>query len=213
MIRIFPFCAAAMTIKGYVEESIVGEGALLRFLRFPPKDIRGSRLGLRARKELCRLAADTEGTYEIDGVIVPKSIKPVLGKDTAYRKVLLRLFNHGIVVRGMVGGVPYGSTDHRQRVVGLTPNGRKLWDVFGDDIRSGQKIRWEKWQEPSWVYDYQEDTLDWEKGHGYASVDRSTKTGQPMHGTSSRYLMASMKESELYFGPQKTILRRTTWSY
>ena len=111
----------------------------------PYEDIRGFRFGIAARRILPSLPHATLPPLhwqEYDHWHrIPKPIPNSVGK------MLKRLRDAGLI--WFVDRYAKRSDTEYERCVALTDLGQKVVEVFGDDMQRGQRVRWDKWQEPS----------------------------------------------------------------
>jgi hypothetical protein len=132
-----PPISAWVQVKG---GGLWGAGAIL-----PSGDVRGLRIGIAARRLLLQLkpAQDLPLHYETyDEWHQIK--KPVSGPDN---KVIRRLLFSGLI--WSVTRYDKGSDTSGFKCLALTPLGTAVMEVFGEDIKRGQRIRWSKWDIPS----------------------------------------------------------------
>ena len=120
-------------------------------LLLPPSDIRGIRFGCEARKILVELPHSSylhlEHSIYDSWQMFPRPSPPNT------RKVMNRLLSAGLVwwvdrynFDGKTGKPLDNDIDY---YFALTDLGQSVVEVFGNDMKQGRKVRWDKWKYPS----------------------------------------------------------------
>lgn len=160
---------------------------------YPSIDIRGCKLGSSARKLLLSLPF-----VETPPLLREESRGWLTIDSQAEKKVAKRLYLSGLLWSCDF----YESRGDAKawRKVALTPLGGKVLDVFGDDIRHGRRIRWQKWSEPSVASSPEK----WEQFLSSFDdlADAPEKTIEPrkplkLYGNSMDYLVARIARDEI----------------
>lgn len=111
----------------------------------PSADVRGLRIGKAARQLLLQLpsASDLSCHYE-DYDAWHHQPKPI---GNAFSKVVARLEESGLV--WCIRRYAQGSDADWTYCLALSPLGADVVKVFGENMKRGQRIRWDKWDRPS----------------------------------------------------------------
>ena len=137
----FVLMRVELRIKG---GGLSGWGYLL-----PENDIRGIRFGCGARKMLAEFSHSSYPPMEWSEYDSWKAFPSP--NPPNQRKILSRLLDAGLIwgVSRFHQSTKGFSDTKPDYCVALTDLGQKVLDVFGDDIRTGQRVRWQKWRHPS----------------------------------------------------------------
>lgn len=139
----------------FVLVAFKGFGFELVSFYYPPADIRGFKFGCAARDLLLKMPVADEPPKDRDAFVDWLEITT-----PAQRKIRERLWFAGLVWDCRFYNE--GTDTKPRKLLALTPLGGKVLGVFGDDMRKGRRIRWEKWKYPSVAanHDYYVQTLD-----------------------------------------------------
>jgi len=179
----------------------------------PYEDIRGFRFGIAARRILPSLPHATLPPLhwqEYDNWHrIPRPVPNPVGK------MLRRLEDAGLI--WSVCRYAKRSDTEWERCVALTDLGQKVVEVFGDDMQRGQRVRWDKWQEPSvagsaerwqelrerWISEglmqhapHDDDDIS----QIQKSIDNPSRSPQLQYGNSRKYLLARIKHFDGLWG-------------